>query len=397
MNTVAIIGAGPGGLLCSRVLQQHGIDVTVYDADDSATARDAGGSLDLHADAGQIALADAGLLDAFMAVARREDQAKRAMDRHANVRGTFVPDDGDTAAPEIDRGQLRALIAAHVRPEAIRWSHRLTRATPVSGGRHRLDFANGVTTEADLVIGADGIWSRVRTLLTDALPQYSGVSFLDVRYDDADRRHPALAGLVGRGHLFARGDDGNAIILQRNSNGVIRGYVAMRADVDWAARAGVGADDRPALRAYLLDRFAGWSPKLLAFLTTSDEYVERAIFVLPAPLTWEHNPGVTLLGDAAHGMGPFGGHGVNLALLDAVELAHAIAGEPTLDAAVRRYEPTMRSRAAGLAQASNAATRAFFGIGTPDGPHEIPDQAAAHHGYEEGARRYPYFRVAIRR
>jgi 2-polyprenyl-6-methoxyphenol hydroxylase-like FAD-dependent oxidoreductase len=388
MNTIAIIGAGPGGLLCARMLQRHGIAVTIYDADASAAARDAGGSLDLHADTGQIALADAGLLDAFMAVARREDQAKRAMDRQANVRGTFVPDDGDTAAPEIDRGQLRALIAANVRPEAIRWGHKLTGATPIGGGRHRLDFANGVTAEADLVIGADGIWSPVRTLVTDARPRYSGVSFLDVRYDDAERRHPTLAQLVGRGHLFARGDDGNAIIAQRNSNGVIRGYVAMRAEADWAARAGVDVDDVPALHAYLLDRFAGWSPKLRPFLTDSDEYVERAIWFLPAPLVWAHKPGVTLLGDAAHGMGPFGGHGVNLALLDAVELAHAIAGEPTLDGAVRRYEPTMRDRAAGLAQASNAATRAFFGIGTSDGPHAIPDQAAAHRGYEDGAVRY---------
>jgi 2-polyprenyl-6-methoxyphenol hydroxylase-like FAD-dependent oxidoreductase len=388
MNAVAIIGAGPGGLLCARMLQQYGIDVTIYDADASAAARDAGGSLDLHADTGQIALTDAGLLDAFTAVARVEDQAKRAVDRHGNVRSTFVPGDGDTAAPEIDRGQLRALIAAHVRPETVRWGHRLTGATQAGGNRYRLDFANGVTAEADLVIGADGMWSRVRTLLTDALPQYSGVSFLDVRYDDADRRHPALAEFVGRGHLFARGDDGNAIIAQRNSNGTIRGYVAMRCDADWAARAGIGVDDLPALHAYLLDRFAGWSPKLLAFLTNSDEYVERAIWFLPAPLTWEHNPGVTLLGDAAHGMGPFGGHGVNLALLDAVELAHAIAGEPTLDAAVRRYEPAMWSRAAGLAQASNAATRAYFGIGTPDGPHDIPDQGAAHRAYEEGAIRY---------
>jgi 2-polyprenyl-6-methoxyphenol hydroxylase-like FAD-dependent oxidoreductase len=296
-----------------------------------------------------------------------------------------VPGDDDTAAPEIDRGQLRTLIAAHVRPEAIRWGHRLTGVAPISGGRCRLDFANGVTTQADLVIGADGIWSRVRTLLTDARPQYSGVSFLDVRYDDADRRHPALAELVGPGHLFARGDDGNAIIAQHNSNGVIRGYVAMRADVDWAARAGACVDDLPALHAYLLDRFAGWSPKLRAFLTGSDEYVERAIWFLPAPLTWEHNPGVTLLGDAAHAMGPFGGHGVNLALLDAVELAHAVAEEPTFDAAVRRYEPTMRSRAAELARASNAATRAFFGLG---GFHEIPDQGAAHRRYQEEAARY---------
>jgi 2-polyprenyl-6-methoxyphenol hydroxylase-like FAD-dependent oxidoreductase len=393
VTTIAVIGAGPGGLLCARMLQQYGADVTVYDADASATARDAGGSLDLHADTGQAALSEAGLLDEFLAVARFEDQAKRAMDRQATVRATFVPDEGDRAAPEIDRGQLRSLLAAHVRPETVRWGHRLTRVIR-AGDRHRLEFANGVTAEAGLVIGADGLWSRVRPLLTGAVPEYSGVSFLDVRYDDADRRHPGLADLVGRGHLFARGDDGNAIIAQRNSNGVIRGYVAMRTGADWATRAGVRAGDRTALRAFLLERFAGWSPRLLPFLTDSDEYVERAIWFLPTPLTWEHNPGVTLLGDAAHGMGPFGGHGVNLALRDAADLAHALAtgatlaagegeGGATPGAAVRRYEAAMWSRSAALARASNAATRAFFG----DGPHEIPDQAAAHRGYEERAAR----------
>ena len=50
MEKIAIVGAGPGGLLCARMLQEHGIEATVYDADASADARDAGGSLDLHAD-----------------------------------------------------------------------------------------------------------------------------------------------------------------------------------------------------------------------------------------------------------------------------------------------------------------------------------------------------------
>ncbi|WP_428935949.1 FAD-dependent oxidoreductase [Streptomyces sp. ACT015] len=385
--SIAVVGAGPGGLLCALVLQRHGIDCTVYDADLSADSRDAGGTLDLHTDTGQIALADAGLLDAFLAVARADDQAKRHMDQHGTVHGVFEPEPGDSAAPEIDRGQLRALIAAHVDPARVRWGHKLTGADPLGAGRHRLTFANGATAEADLVIGADGVRSRVRRLVSPATPEYSGVAFLDVRYDDADRRHPALARLLGRGHLFARGDDGNAIIVQRNSNGMIRGYVALRTEADWAARAGIGEDDVPALRAFLLERFSGWSAELLPFLTDSDGYVRREISFLPTPLTWPHTPGATLLGDAAHAMGPFGGHGVNLALLDAAELARALAEEPTVEAAVRRYEPAMQSRAAAYAGPSNQATRGFFGVGgAPD--DGMPDHAAEHRRYRRNAADY---------
>ena len=53
---IAIVGGGPGGLVCARILQLHGIDVAVYDADLGATVRNQGGTLDMQADKGQIAL-----------------------------------------------------------------------------------------------------------------------------------------------------------------------------------------------------------------------------------------------------------------------------------------------------------------------------------------------------
>jgi 2-polyprenyl-6-methoxyphenol hydroxylase-like FAD-dependent oxidoreductase len=385
---IAIIGAGPGGLMCARVLQLHGIDVAVYDADASAEARDAGGTLDLHADSGQIAIEDAGLLDEFNALARPEGQAKNRLDQHGTVLAAFVPDENDNAAPEIDRGQLRAMLAGHVEPGSLRWGHRLVAATPLGNGTHRLKFANGVTSVVDLVIGADGAWSRVRPLMSDAEPRYAGVSFLDVRFDDVENRHPQIANLVGDGHMFASDGEGRAIIGQRNSNGHVRGYLAMRTDVDWHIKAGVDVGDATAMRRFLLEEFHGWSGELLPFITDSDGgLVNRPIYVLPAPLSWEHIPGATLLGDAAHLMSPFGGFGVNLALLDGAELAQAIAEEPTIDAAVTRYEATMSPRSGQHAVGANNALDRFFASGDFD-PADVPDHEAEHQRYKDAGAGY---------
>ncbi|GAB3575960.1 NAD(P)/FAD-dependent oxidoreductase [Amycolatopsis endophytica] len=376
--TITIIGAGPGGLLCARVLQHHGIEVTVHDADAALEARDAGGSLDLHADMGQIAMADAGLLEEFLALSRPESQTKTRRDHHGTVRKSFVPTGDDTAAPEIDRGQLRALLAAHVEPGTVHWGHKLTRAEPLGGGGHRLEFADGSSTETDLVIGADGTWSRVRPLLTGATAQYSGVSFIDVRFDDADTRHPAVAELTGPGHMFANDGARHGIVLQRNSNGHIRGYLIVRTHH-------IEARDADAVKRFLLKEFAGWADVFRPALTDWDGAVERPIHVLPAPLTWPHTPGATLLGDAAHVMAPFGGFGANLALLEGAELAHAIAGEPTLDAAITRYEQVMLPRAGELAEGANQALQEFV---TSNDPDDAPDHEAEHRRYEAAAAEY---------
>lgn len=301
---IAVIGAGPGGLTCARVLQRHGIDVTVHDRDASPDARNQGGTLDLHADSGQIALEEAGLLDEFHALARPEGQAQRVLTRHGEVLVDYRPTGAEDAAPEIDRGQLRTLLAQSLTPGTIQWGHTLTSVAPGPAGTHRLTFENGVTRDVDLVIGADGAWSRVRPLVSAATPVHTGVTFVEAHFDAVDTAHPAVAELVGDGQVFATGDH-KGLIAQRNSNQHVRAYIAVRDEADPSRAAGVDPEDTEAVRAALLRAFAGWDERLLVLITDNDgPYVNRPLFVLPAPHTWPHTPGVTLLGDAAHLMTP---------------------------------------------------------------------------------------------
>ncbi|MEU2873591.1 NAD(P)/FAD-dependent oxidoreductase [Streptomyces olivoreticuli] len=364
-HRIAIIGAGPGGLTCARILQQHGITAAVHDLDASRTARNQGGTLDMHPDSGQHALRAAGLWGDFLAQARPEGQQMRLVSRDGRILFDAIPPEADTAEgnPEIDRGQLRDLLLDSLKPGTVRWGHKLTRAEPLGHGTHRLHFAGGTSTTADLVIGADGAWSQVRRLLSDATPLYTGVTFVETGLDDADTRHPRLAALTGNGTMMAL-DDNQGFVAQRNSGGHIRVYVGMRTAQDWHQQAGLDLTDTAAVREALLKKFTGWSPDLLGFITATDTgYINRPLFALPVPHTWTHTPGVTLLGDAAHLMSPFSGMGANLAMRDGADLAHALIESPTTDDAVRAYETVLLPRSI---QAAGGAAEGIDSAFSPD-------------------------------
>ncbi|MCD2194523.1 FAD-dependent monooxygenase [Actinomycetospora endophytica] len=340
---VTVIGAGLGGLVLARVLQVHGVPVTVHEAEPSPTARTQGGLLDIHPWNGEPALEAAGLVDGFRGLVLPGRQSYRVLDREGTV-WLDRPDDGEGDRPEVQRGDLRRLLLDSLEPGTVRWGHKVSGVRPLGGGRHEVGFTDGTTVTTSVLVGADGAWSRVRPLLSDAMPEYAGISTVETFLLDADTRHPAAAALVGGGSLMALGP-GKGFLAHRESRGTLHVYAQLRKPQDWLG--GIDFDDPAAAAAQVVAEFEGWAPELTALITDTDTPpVPRPFLTLPVGHRWDRVPGVTLLGDAAH-LVPPNGEGANLAMFDGAELARLLAGHPDdVEAALAEHERAMVARAA---------------------------------------------------
>ncbi|GAA3299729.1 hypothetical protein GCM10020295_38620 [Streptomyces cinereospinus] len=260
-----------------------------------------GGTLDLHEGMGQLALDKAGLLAEFQALSRPEGQAMRILDTDGAVLRDWQPRPDDRANPEIDRRQLRDLLLG---PLDVQWGRGVTHVVPGTRDGVLVHFADGRQETFDLVIGADGAWSRIRPAVSSVTPHYTGVTSVETSLDDVDTRHPDLAWLIGDGSMAVYGVN-RALVAQRNSGGHVKVHAQFRAPLDW--HTDLDLADVEAVRSSLLALFDGWAAPVLDLLRHGTAFIHRPLYVLPVSHTWTHVPGVTLLGDAAHLMPPLGG------------------------------------------------------------------------------------------
>lgn len=362
---IAIVGGGPGGLTLARLLQLKGADVKVYERDFNEKTRVQGAIVDLHFESGLLAIKKADLLNEFKANYMPGADKYRVVDKHANIQydeqgEEFNEDfDNEQFRPEIDRGALRNILLESLQPDTVVWDSQFVDMVQVDNV-WKLEFKNGTTATADIVIGSDGARSKIRPYITGIKPQYSGVTIIQGEIENPEKDCPEIYAMINNANMIALSDMKN-ISMQPRGDGGLTFYASAKYPEDWFKNSGIDFNNKKEVSSYLKEFYEGWNQIFFTLFDACNKFVLRPLTYVSLDQDWTAQSNITIIGDAAHIMPP-SGEGVNTAMLDALDLSECLTNNdfPNLQTAISAYEKQMRTRAAKLAQESLDGTEQMY-------------------------------------
>ncbi|MGW1891168.1 FAD-dependent monooxygenase [Streptomyces sp. NPDC002004] len=341
-GSAVVVGGGIGGLAAAIGLRRAGWEVTVVER--ASVLADVGAGISLHAN-GIRALDVLGIGDAVRSAARPQYTGGTRVPgggRLARMDGAALERELGTPIVGIPRAVLHRLLRAALPPECLIVGAEVTSVDRSDPSRVRIPVGDTVL-EADLVVAADGVGSRMRAHL---FPRHPGPAYSGSTVLRAITEHPVELDTDfeltwGKGAEF--------------------GHIAFadgRAEWHAVLNSPPGVRHTDALDA-MRRRFGGWHDPIPALLdaTRPDAVLHHDIHELVTPLSSFASGRIALLGDAAHAMTPNLGQGACQALEDAATLAAALASEPTVEAALARYDVERRPRSQSVARAARQAGR----------------------------------------
>jgi salicylate hydroxylase len=356
--SIAIIGAGIGGLTAAAALQRLGFRPRVFER--ATELGEVGASLTLSPNATH-ALNSIGFATELEALGMQPDQASV---RHWQTgelmitipRGAEMLKKFGAAYIHIHRADLHGMLQRKVQatdPEAIRLGAEFTALHERESGVE-VNFADGSSIQADVVIGADGVRSSVRLgLFGEATkPNFTGfIAFrglipVDQIPPDAIKM-PSSCLSKGINQSFAR-------YLIRD--GRVLNFVGLAQRKGWHEEGW----SFPATIEEVLAEFEGWDEDVRTIIKAvpADNLFKWGMFNREPLSEWTRGH-VTLLGDAAHPMLPFLGSGAAMAIEDAVVLARAFESAASIDEALRRYFDARYERATDVMLKSTETALAY--------------------------------------
>jgi 2-polyprenyl-6-methoxyphenol hydroxylase-like FAD-dependent oxidoreductase len=288
-----------------------------------------------------------------------DSNASIVFDDHLNPN-----EETDRDRPEIDRGPLQNLLLDSLKPGTVIWDSQFLSLSPQNDS-WKIEFKNGASVTADIVAGADGANSKIRPYITPIKPFYSGYTAVEGAVYHSETASPKIHELLKGGKIFAMGDN-KSLIVSSKGDGSLVFYPCFKADENWIKEIGIDFSDKAQVLAWFKKEYNTWDNIWLElFENANSAFVPRPLYCMPLNQTWEALPNLTMLGDAAHLMPPYAGEGVNMAMLDALELAQCLTDTDFEDtqAAIAAYEKQMRTRAA---EAADQSLQSLVALHSPD-------------------------------